>query len=217
MKPRIRRRLLEIAQDFIENLNIGTEVVPLDVRLTGSLANYNWSKYSDVDLHIIVDFKTIDENEELVKSMFDAVRINWNNDHDVHICGFEVEIYVENANEEHIASGVYSVLDDKWVKEPDPTQVEIDHVTARKKSDDILTQINLIEKFALQKPQAAMKSIENLRAKIRKLRSVGLNSPKAEFSAENVAFKILRREGALDRLGELRHNVYDMLMSLNEK
>ena len=75
----------------------------------------------------------------------------------------------------------------------------------------------MIEKFALQKPQAAMKSIENLRAKIRKLRSVGLNSPKAEFSAENVAFKILRREGALDRLGELRHNVYDMLMSLNEK
>ena len=215
MKPKIRNRLMQIAEDFIDSLDIGVEVTPLDIRLTGSLANYNWSKYSDVDLHIVMDFNTVDENEELVKSMFDAVRINWNNTHDIHICGFEVEIYVENAEEEHIASGVYSVMENKWIKEPDPAQVEIDHVTARKKSDDILTQINLIETFALQKPQAAMKAIENLRAKIRRLRSVGLNSPEAEFSPENIAFKILRREGALDKLGELRHNVYDMLMSLN--
>jgi len=214
IKPKVRKRLLKIAQDFIENINVGKTVAPIDIRLTGSLANYNWSKYSDIDLHLIVDFAEIDEDLQLVKSLFDAVRMNWNNKHNIKVYGYEVEIYIESIEEQHISSGVYSVLDSQWIVEPDPMQVEIDHVTARKKSDDIITQINLIEKFAVQKPKVAMKNIERLRAKVRRLRSAGLKSDKAEFSAENIAFKILRREEALDRLAQMRHTIYDRLMSM---
>ena len=215
MKPKIRKRLLKIVEDFLEGLKI--DVKPVDIRLTGSLANYNWSKYSDIDLHIIVDYAQLGENKELVKAYFNAARMNWNDKHDIKVHGYEVEIYVEDAEEEHIASGLYSLTDQQWLNEPDPAQVEIDHGTAHKKSDDIMTQINLIEKFATQKPKAAMKSIERLRAKVRRLRSAGLKSEKAEFSAENIAFKILRREGALDKLGDLKHNVYDKLMSMGEE
>jgi predicted nucleotidyltransferase len=215
MKPKIRKRLLKIVEDFLERLKI--DVKPLDIRLTGSLANYNWSKYSDVDLHIIVEFAQLGENKELVKAYFNAARMNWNDKHDIKVHGYEVEIYVEDAEEEHIASGLYSLTDQQWLNEPDPAQVEIDHGTAHKKSDDIMTQINLIEKFATQKPKAAMKSIERLRAKVRRLRSVGLKSEKAEFSAENIAFKILRREEALDKLANLKRNVYDKLMSMGEE
>ena len=215
MKPKIRRRLLKIVEDFLEGLKI--DVKPSDIRLTGSLANYNWSKYSDIDLHIIVDYAQLGENKELVKAYFNAARLNWNNKHDIKVHGYEVEIYMEDAEEEHIASGLYSLTDQQWLVEPDPAQVEIDHGTAHKKSDDIMTQINLIEKFALQKPKAAMKSIERLRAKVRRLRSAGLKSDKAEFSAENIAFKILRREEALDRLADLKRNVYDKLMSMGEE
>ena len=217
MKPKVRKRLLKISEDFLEKLELLGDLEPMDIRLTGSLANYNWSKYSDVDLHIIFDFSQVDKDPALLKAYLDAVRVNWNDTHDIRICGFEVEIYVEDANEEHIASGLYSVLENKWIKEPDPTQVDIDHVTARKKSDDLLTQINLIEKFALEKPRAAMKSIERVRLKIRRIRAVGLTSDQAEFSPENIAFKILRREEALDRLGDLRHTVYDKVMSMSEK
>jgi predicted nucleotidyltransferase len=218
MKPKVRRRLLEIADDFLKKqLEAIGEVEPIDIRLTGSLANYNWSKYSDVDLHIIIDFSQVQKDPALLKAYLNAVRVNWNDTHDIKIYGFEVEIYVEDASEQHVASGLYSVLEDRWIKEPDPNQVEIDHVTARKKSDDILTQINLIERFAFEKPREAMKSIERVRHKIRRMRAVGLNSREAEFSAENIAFKILRREEALDRLGDLRHNVYDKIMSMSEK
>jgi len=217
MKPKVRKRLLKISEDFLEKLELLGDFEPMDIRLTGSLANYNWSKYSDIDLHIIFDFSQVDKDPALLKAYLDAVRVNWNDTHDIRICGFEVEIYVEDANEEHIASGLYSVLENKWIKEPDPTQVDIDHVTARKKSDDLLTQINLIEKFALEKPRAAMKSIERVRHKIRRMRAVGLTSDQAEFSPENIAFKILRREEALDRLGDLRHTVYDKVMSMSEK
>lgn len=215
MKPKIRKRLLKIVEDFLEGLKI--DVKPLDIRLTGSLANYNWSKYSDIDLHIIVDYAQLGENKELVKAYFNAARMNWNNKHNIKVHGYEVEIYVEDADEEHIASGLYSLTDQQWLNEPDPAQVEIDHGTAHKKSDDIMTQINLIEKYALQKPKAAMKSIERLRAKVRRLRSAGLKSDKAEFSAENIAFKILRREEALDKLANLKRNVYDKLMSMGEE
>ena len=215
MKPKIRKRLLKIVEDFLEGLKIDAK--PSDIRLTGSLANYNWSKYSDIDLHIIVDYAQLGENKELVKAYFNAARMNWNDKHDIKVHGYEVEIYMEDAEEEHIASGLYSLTDQQWLNEPDPAQVEIDHGTAHKKSDDIMTQINLIEKFATQKPKAAMKSIERLRAKVRRLRSAGLKSDKAEFSAENIAFKILRREEALDKLADMKHNVYDKLMSMGEE
>ena len=186
-----------------------------DVTLTGSLANYNWSKYSDIDLHIIMDFEALGEDVDLVKAFFDNVRMNWNNKHDIKIHGYEVEIYVESVAEEHIASGVYSVGRNTWIKEPDPLEVEIDHMTALKKSDDMITQVNLVEKYVLSKPEAALKTIERLKAKIRRLRNAGLKSPKAEFSAENIAFKILRREGILDKLGQMRHTVYDKTMSMD--
>jgi len=66
LDPEIRARLLKIANDFFKSLQL-SNVDILDVILTGSLANYNWSNYSDIDLHIIVDFTQVDENFKLVK------------------------------------------------------------------------------------------------------------------------------------------------------
>ena len=99
----------EIIEDFIEGQEVDIPVT--DIRLTGSLANYNWSKYSDVDLHIVVDFAEIDEDTQLVKSFFDAARARWNTLHAIDIYGFEVELYVENTSDVHHSSGVYSLLD----------------------------------------------------------------------------------------------------------
>ena len=56
--PKIRKQLLKIADDFVEFLDIPWVEV-IDVTLTGSLANYNWSEYSDIDLHIIFNFQDI--------------------------------------------------------------------------------------------------------------------------------------------------------------
>ena len=61
MVPKVRERLLDIAYEFIDFL--GVDVIVSDVVMTGSLANFNWSKYSDVDLHIISDFEQFSEKE----------------------------------------------------------------------------------------------------------------------------------------------------------
>jgi hypothetical protein len=61
MSPKVRERLLDIAYEFIEFL--GVDVIVSDVVMTGSLSNFNWSQYSDVDLHIIADFEQFSEKE----------------------------------------------------------------------------------------------------------------------------------------------------------
>jgi hypothetical protein len=215
MWPEVHERLLAIVEDFIAGLDI--EVPIEDIRLTGSLANYNWSKYSDADVHIIVDFSEIDEDTQLVKSFFDAARARWNLMHTIDIYGFEVELYVENTSDVHHSSGLYSLLDSEWVTEPSRRDVEIDFVTARKKSDDIETRINLIGRMIdAGKLKSSLKSIEKVKQKIRRMRQAGLNSPQKEFSPENIAFKILRRNDTLARLADMKHKAYDTEMSMPE-
>jgi len=213
LKKSISKRLQRIADDFLEGLSM--DIVMDDLRLTGSLANYNWSKYSDVDLHIVVDFDAVDAgNAEMVKAFFDLARIRWNIDHDIMIYGHEVEIYVENVGHKTISSGIYSITDGEWVVEPTPADESIDMGTARKKSDDIQTKINLINRYVEEKPKSALKSIKKLKDKIRRMRKIGLRSDRGEFSPENIAFKILRREEALEKLSNLKKKAYDSYMSM---
>jgi len=216
MWPDVRERLLEIAEDFIEGLDVDIDIE--DMRLTGSLANYNWSPYSDVDLHIVADFSKIDEDTQLVKSFLDAARARWNSLHAIDIHGFEVEIYMENVGDVHYSSGLYSVLDDQWIAEPFPQDIDIDFVTARKKSDDIETIINLIDRMIEAGHLASsLKSIERVKQKIAKMRKAGLSSPQREFSPENIAFKILRRNDVLAQLSQMKLAAYDRHMSLREE
>ena len=162
IEPQIRKKLLKIANDFIEGLPIRVGVE--DITLTGSLANYNWSKFSDVDLHIIVNFALIDENEELVKGFFDAQRMRWNDVHDITIKDYDVEVYVENSGEEHRSTGVYSLTNDEWIKHPEYIEQNIDVETARKKAIDIDDQTNNIQKdYEDGEHEKVMRNVERLK------------------------------------------------------
>ena len=214
LNPEVGRRLRHIAQDFLEQLEKNVSMD--DLRFTGSLANYNWSEYSDIDLHIVVDFSQIDDKEELVKSYFDAERMKWNNAHDIKLFGFEVEIYVENAGEPHVSSGLYSVMRDRWIIEPEPHDEELDFYIAQKKADSIATQANLAGTLLRTKEyRKAYKATERLKTKVRAMRTLGLQSKEGEYSMENIAFKILRRDGTLTLLSQIKDAAYDKMMSIN--
>ena len=118
--PAVRDKLLKIAENFFDNLGLDTDID--DITITGSMANFNWTKYSDIDLHLIVDFSQIDENLELVREYFSSKTSNWNKDHDISFYDYDVEIYVQDVNEIHRSSGVYSILNDEWLIKP--TRVE---------------------------------------------------------------------------------------------
>jgi predicted nucleotidyltransferase len=117
MVPKVRERLLEIAYEFIDF--IGVDMVVDDVVMTGSLANYNWSKYSDIDLHILVDFKQFSEKElPLYQELFRLKKTLYNDKHNITIFGYDVELYVQDTSEPHTSSGEYSVLMDEWITKP---------------------------------------------------------------------------------------------------
>tara|TARA_A100001515_G_scaffold139181_1_gene133555 strand:+ start:338 stop:1285 length:948 start_codon:yes stop_codon:yes gene_type:complete len=216
LRDSIATRLQKIAQDFIDGLSIEVDVK--DITLTGSLANYNWSNYSDVDLHIIVDFGAIDSQRALVKAYFDNARAKWNTKHSIKIKGYDVEIYVEDSREQHLSSGVYSILNNEWIRKPKRYESSIDFLAARQKADDIETRVNMVRNLITTKSyKTAMIRIEKLKFKIRNMRAAGLESKKQEFSTENIAFKILRRNGTLDMLEDLKNEVYDTTLSMKEE
>ena len=215
LRPFISKKLIEIANDFIDGLPFNVTIQ--DVRFTGSLANYNWSKYSDIDLHIVVDFEELDDNKALVKEMFDAKRLRWNENHNITIKGYEVELYVEDDAEEHSSSGVYSVMDGEWVDKPERTDTTIDLDTAKKKASDIEQQIASISvMFDQGQFEKVMRHVERLKKKIRTMRQAGLDTEAMEFSPENIAFKLLRRNDLLDTLTKLKYKAYDQSMTLDD-
>jgi predicted nucleotidyltransferase len=127
LKPQIRKALLMIAGEFMDFL--GDDLFVDDVRFTGSLANYNWSKFSDIDLHLYVDFSQFDvEDVEVYKELFQLKKTLFNTTHNITVKGFDVELYAEDIDESHFSSGVYSVMFDTWVHNPEKENVKIQEI-----------------------------------------------------------------------------------------
>ena len=194
-----------------DSLEIDAELK--DITFTGSLANYNWSPHSDVDLHLIVDYKDVEADPELAKDYFNAKKSLWNRIHDIYIDGFEVEVYVQDENEPHMSTGVYSIMNDEWLTEPNRVEPSFDWDDIVKKADGIMDQVErAVDIYKDRKYSDALQYIDKLREKIRKFRKAGLDRS-GEFSSENIAFKVLRRNGYLEKLSNLKHMAYDRLMS----
>jgi predicted nucleotidyltransferase len=90
MRPEVREKLLETANIFIDFL--GVDVVVTDIIMIGSLVNYNWSKYSDIDLHIVVNFNQFPTNsQDLYLEFFDLKKVIFNKNHNIKMFGYDVE------------------------------------------------------------------------------------------------------------------------------
>ena len=226
LDSRIRMRLLDIADDFVDFL--GIDIKPEDVIMTGSLANYNWNKkYSDVDLHVVIDFSKIDERTDFVKRYFDAQKNLWNESHpDLTIFGFHVELYAQDANEKHSSTGVYSLDKDKWIKEPDRNSLKSSKINKEKIKNSVKNYIEKIDKLHdiykgadldSYDARKASEMAEELWSKIKSERKDGLSSAKNEITNGNIIYKCLRRMGYLDKLFSLRDKSYDKLNSMNEE
>jgi predicted nucleotidyltransferase len=214
IRPGVKGALMDIVDEFVERLDLDAEIK--DIIITGSLANYNWSKFSDIDLHILIDFKEVNDNEELVKRFFDAVRSNWNKTHDIKVKGHEVELYVQDENEPHVSTGVYSLMNDKWLVKPNKVKPFIDKETAKKKAADIEREVDKVASILYDgNHEAALDKAAYLKEKIKTMRQTGLEKA-GVFSPENLAFKMLRRSEALSKLHDVYIKAYDQALSLDQ-
>lgn len=210
----VRRQLLQIGEDFFDDVDIEADVQ--DIILCGSLCGYNWSNYSDYDIHVIVKHSDIDENKELVEKFCDYAKKTWNSQHDIIIKGYEVEIMLQDLDDlrEGIDSGkiggAYSLLKDKWLKKPEKVNFIPDEETIKEKAKVIMMTIDEIEDEAGEdKYEAFKEKIDKVWAKIKNSRKSGLDSEGGEYSTGNLVFKLLRRNGYVSRVMDLKRKVYD--------
>ena len=213
MKPEIRDSLLKIVEDYLAFIDLDIDIE--DVTLTGSLSNYNWSDFSDVDLHILID--TPNSKNSLLKKYLDSRRIIWNSLRDITVKDFDVEIYVQDISEPHFASGVYSVMYDDWISEPKYVDFVIEPTKILTKSKGWIDKIDKVEDDSKRKePEEVLDNIALLKDKLKKYRSAGLND-EGEYSYENLTFKFLRRNGYIKKLHDIRNDLIDQTLTVEEK
>jgi hypothetical protein len=215
MNPKIRERLLEIAYEFIEFLDV--DILITDIILTGSLSNYNWSKFSDFDLHIVANFQQFQENQVvLYEKFFNLKKLIFNQKHDITIKGYEVELYVQNETESHFSSGVYSVLYDEWANVPKKEKISIDKELIKEKAKQWMNIIDeLLDSIKDDDVDTTKKIVQKYKDKLKKYRTCGLEKD-GEYSTENLVFKILRRNGYIEKLHDKTTEIVDKKLSMNQ-
>jgi predicted nucleotidyltransferase len=213
LNPTIRKALLRIAKEFYDGIELENKPKIKDIVFTGSLANYNYSNYSDVDLHLLFDFG---KDKELLSQFFLLAKSKWNDKHDITVKGYDVEVYAEDEKSPHVSTGLYSVMKDKWIKEPKKETPVFDELDVKTKVNYFVGMVKqLFQQYQEGKLEGLDTKIEKLRDKLSKFRQGGLQLG-GEFSTENIAFKLLRRAGYMDKLAKLQDAVVDKQLSVSE-
>lgn len=222
LNSEVRLRLLDIADDFISFINVPW-VKPADVVITGSIANYNWSSFSDVDLHVMMDFSKVDERIEFVKEYFTAKKNEWNAAHDdLKIYGFRVELYVQDVDEANASTGVYSLYRNEWIKKPERARFNVENMQSFNEAAEMTCRImrridRIAEQACSEADTSRIRAVHSRAAamfrRLKKMRAEGL-AENGEYSMGNIVFKILRRSEYLAKLADARQLSYDRMNSL---
>jgi len=210
LKPEIRKILLKNALLFIKFAKIN-KLIYNDILFVGSLANYNYTNYSDLDVHILMDTSQISNNKEFVDEYLDTKKSLWSEKYDIKIKGHDVEMYVQDINEVNAATGIYSLINDKWILKPIYQMIPIDINKIFEKASYIMDKIDSLESETDNNKLLLI--IDKIKDKIKKLRQSGLQK-EGEFSIENLVFKVLRNTGYLKKLFELKEKAIANKLSL---
>lgn len=220
---KVRRALMNVSDDFWESCNIRW-VKPKTVLITGSICNFNWSEYSDVDVHIVVDFGKIHEKKEFVQEYFDDKKNDWNNTHDkLKVYGYPIEMYVEDIDADTTSGGVYDLWRNEWIKRPEIGNIEpikLNKYGIKQIASELMTEIDdLCDEFKkeddLHKIEMIGEKADNLSKKLKLIRKIGLKRH-GESSSGNIVYKCIRRSGHMQKLWELMDDIYDKLHSISE-
>jgi hypothetical protein len=208
MRPEVRDKLLEIAADFKEFLGL-SDLEVKDITVSGSNAGYTYTPYSDIDLHLVVDIPKAD-SDDVYRELFDAKKYQYNDLHNIKIGGYDVELYVENANKPPVSQGVFSVLNNDWINIPRYRKSTVDDDAVRSKYEDFKHRIDDAVK------SNDMERIDSLARKIKTYRQAGLDAH-GELGPENLAYKMLRTQGYITKLYDARAAARDAELSLAEQ
>lgn len=205
LNDEVLQKLLEASEEFYKFLNVQAPIE--DIVILGSSANYTYTKYSDIDLHLIINFTRVDEDIKFAKEYFDAKKYVWNNEHDIKMFGMEVEFYVQDTREKNSSNAVYSIMNNKWVKKPEKENLKIDLKKIKSKAEGI--------KKSIEMSKDSLESLNKIKEKIKNMRQCGLEKY-GEYSVENLTFKYLRNKKVIEKMLFYIRDNFDKKFSLDE-
>ena len=212
LKREVLLALRRIAKEFIETLGVSEEAVA-DIIITGSLCNYNYTRYSDIDLHIVLDYSLICDGCEgfSLDDCMKAKKSLWNDRHDITIYGMDVELYAQDVTDTITGNaGIFSIKRNEWVRVPKKLKnVDYDERMVMDKAKHIMSEIDSIIEDKVDDSGVITKLLD----KIKNMRKSGLERA-GEFSMENLVFKILRNSGYMEKLYDYQLNMKSKDLSL---
>ena len=204
LRPEVRNQLIKIAEDFLQELGVHDLDVK-DITISGSNAAYSYTKYSDLDLHILVDMGNLPV-DEVYKELFNAKKTIYNESHDIKIHNIPVELYVQDSREPVVSLGEYSVLNDEWVRIPTKRRSDFDQTATKIKYEKLLSLIEIALK------SRKYSKVKHIIDTVKRYRQAGLDKG-GEFGPENVAYKMLRSQGYITKLYDLRDKLHSEKLS----
>lgn len=209
LRDEVKQKLMQIGMKWAEFAKIPSEAIK-DIILVGGNANFNYTRFSDLDLHLVVDKSQIADCPDLLDDYLRDKKKLWALVHDIKIYSHPVELYAQDESDPLPANqGVYSVTNDQWIMEPRPVQVDLSDPLLLRKVRDMMERIDdLIENEADDTDV-----LKKLQKHIRNMRASAIQQG-GEFALENLVFKELRNRGYLDKLSDHIRHLEDTTLSL---
>jgi hypothetical protein len=206
IKPKILKRIRLIGDLWLRFIKLSKKYIK-DIVFTGSNANYNYTKFSDIDIHFLIDKSKLGCEKFIDEYFLDKKRI-FSENYDIKIYDYSVEVYVQDFDEEMTRNqGVFSIKNNKWIAEPKIINIEADDNTILLKTKYLLNYIKSVIKLN------SITSLQKLKEKLRNYRSSGLEYG-GEFSVENIVYKKLRNMNIFDliddKINDLIHKKYSI-------
>lgn len=191
--PEVRQKIVDIVANFEEYVEIPIHIV--DIVIVGSNASYNYTQYSDLDVHVIVNPEMVTEIPEDIQTLiYNMKKSSFNKEFDIKIKGIPVELYVEDMGSSVVSNGIYSVCDDRWVKEPKQNS----SITKHNIEKELEEWISKIEEVIASGSYEDISGTIDLLYLMRK-NSIAIDG---EFGKGNEIFKTLRDRGYLAKVKE---------------
>lgn len=204
LRPEVREKIIQICDAFEDYLEAPIQIC--DIQIVGSNCSFNWTEHSDLDVHIIANYEAVTQNTELLDLIYSAKKSQFNSKYDITVHGVEIEMYIQDVKSGIASNGIYSVCDDKWIKEPKPIKniKNYDVSQALAKWQDKISQV--LESNDRQE-------INNVINMLYLMRHNSI-AKDGEYGEGNQLFKEIRALGLLDKLRERLDEVQSKELSL---
>lgn len=219
MLPEVREKLMQIADKFVETL-VEDEIAfnLLDVKLVGSNCSYNYTEYSDLDVHLVADTASLHCPDNLYPLLYSAYRSIFNQKYDFSINGIPVEIFVETSDTMQMdearkatslrSNGIYSIMRDEWIKEP--VAEDIPNFDEQR-FEELYKEWE--DKYFELISSPTIEAIEDFLEDIYDLRKTSI-AEEGEYGYGNQVFKEIRNLSYLDNLKDIKNNLVTQNLSL---